>query len=319
MTSLLRAGALLALSIILAGCKLAVIVVEGGEVQSTASGTCSAGLVCINQINDTNFAETYTAVPSPGWQFVKWNSGTGFNCADSTNPDCAISNVGLGGIEAVDAVVASGATFFVMPVFEEIEVGGPRPEYDPNRTDYDGGVDPSMMNRIYWSVDGTPPDPDSNRWFEDPVNRCESSYSALSDAGYYASRSVQRWANSTTTNECVNICSDGAPINSPLDAFNCRTRGESVVQDCSTVVIPGGWAQLSESVHSPAHVECQEDVIFNDPGNGDGQADGFPRDNVLDVEAYSAATAAESDVDWGSHFITLFHANYVDYWNEPSP
>lgn len=317
MTGLLRTGALLVLSLILAGCKLAVIVVEGGEVQSTSSGTCSAGVVCINQINDTNYAETFTAIPSSGWRFVKWNSGGDFLCAESKNPECVLSNVELAGYEAAESIVASGATFFIMPVFSEIL---PRPDYDPGRTDYDGGVDSSMMDRVYWSVDGTPPDADSDQWFSSSVNRCASSYSALGDAGYYSSQGVRRWVNDFTQMECVNVCSaDGSLVNNVQDNFNCVfVLGGSVVQSCSPVDVPGRWASLTTAVHTPDHVECEEDVIYNNPGNGGGQADGFPVDDVVDSEVYSAATAADSNVDWGNQAYTLYHANFVDYWNDSS-
>ena len=56
---------------IIAGCKVAVMVVEGGEVQSTGSGTCIAATICIVEVNDTNFTETFTAVANTGWYFEK--------------------------------------------------------------------------------------------------------------------------------------------------------------------------------------------------------------------------------------------------------
>ena len=48
---------------VLQACKLAVIVVEGGEVQSTGSGICVASTICIVDVNGANFSETFTAVP----------------------------------------------------------------------------------------------------------------------------------------------------------------------------------------------------------------------------------------------------------------
>lgn len=107
------------LTVILSGCKVAVIVVEGGEVQSTGSGTCLAGDVCINEVTNTSYAETYTAVPDSGWEFVKWNSGDGFLCKDSTNPDCIVSNLGTAGNPLIEAVVASEQTYYVMPIFSK--------------------------------------------------------------------------------------------------------------------------------------------------------------------------------------------------------
>ena len=109
----------------LQGCKVAVIVVEGGEVQSTMSGTCIPanpgvfGSVCIHEVSDTNFSETFTAVPDSGMTFVKWNSGDGFLCADSTNPACEVSNTVFAGNPFAEAIVSSNAVFYLMPIFSE--------------------------------------------------------------------------------------------------------------------------------------------------------------------------------------------------------
>ncbi|MFK7977021.1 MAG: hypothetical protein AB8C02_12845 [Halioglobus sp.] len=117
---------LLAITLLaLGGCKLAVMLVEGGSVTSASSGDCSivipgAGTACIHQISDTSYTETFTAVPDTGWAFVKWNSGGNFLCEESTNPVCAVSNVALAGIPAFEAVVASDQAFYVMPIFEAI-------------------------------------------------------------------------------------------------------------------------------------------------------------------------------------------------------
>jgi hypothetical protein len=103
---------------LVAGCKVAVIVVEGGEVKSISSGTCLEGEICMVQVIDTNFSDAFTAVPNPGWHFVKWNSGEGFFCGDSTNPTCTLSAVGFDGNEAIEAIIASDQTFHLMPIFE---------------------------------------------------------------------------------------------------------------------------------------------------------------------------------------------------------
>jgi hypothetical protein len=102
---------------LMAGCKLAVIVVEGGEVQSVGSGTCLEGTICIHQVDDTSYTETFTAVPSSGWVFEKWNSGNGFFCQGSTDPICVVSGEGTEGNEGIEAIVASDKTFYIMPIF----------------------------------------------------------------------------------------------------------------------------------------------------------------------------------------------------------
>ena len=100
-----------------AACKIAVMVVEGGEVQSVGSGTCLEGTICIHQVDDTSYTETFTAAPNSGWVFEKWNSGFGFFCGDSTDPVCVVSGEGAEGNEAIQEIVASDRTFYLMPVF----------------------------------------------------------------------------------------------------------------------------------------------------------------------------------------------------------
>ncbi len=106
---------------LIAGCKLAVIVVEGGEVRSTGTGTCAAGSVCITEVSDTSFSDTFTAIPNQGWYFEKWNAGRNFLCGDSTDPSCALPLETLAGNSVVEALVASSEVFYLMPVFKMAE------------------------------------------------------------------------------------------------------------------------------------------------------------------------------------------------------
>jgi hypothetical protein len=108
---------LLGITALMASCKLAVIVVEGGEVQSTGSGTCLEGTICVHQVNDTNYTETFTAISNSGWVFEKWNSGDGFFCQNSPDSICVVSAVGTEGNAAIEATIASDKTFYIMPVF----------------------------------------------------------------------------------------------------------------------------------------------------------------------------------------------------------
>ncbi len=103
---------------VIAGCKLAVIVVEGGEVQSVGAGTCVAGTVCTTEVNDTSFSDTFTAVPDEGWYFEKWNAGSNFLCGDSIDPSCALPLDTLAGNSIIEAAVASPDMYYLMPVFK---------------------------------------------------------------------------------------------------------------------------------------------------------------------------------------------------------
>ena len=111
---------LLSISGLLPGCKVAVIVVEGGTVESIDSGTCRAGSVCIVDVDDAYFSETFTATPDKGWYFQKWNSGDRFFCGGSSYAACALSFQGYEESEGVGSIVASPETFYLMPVFVPI-------------------------------------------------------------------------------------------------------------------------------------------------------------------------------------------------------
>jgi hypothetical protein len=105
---------------LMAGCKLAIIVVEGGEVQSEGSVACTAGSICIIDITDSGFSETFTAIPNTGWYFQKWNAGHGFFCGGSIDPACPLSFAGHEQSEQVASMVASDEVFYLMPVFKPI-------------------------------------------------------------------------------------------------------------------------------------------------------------------------------------------------------
>ena len=126
---MLQRAILISFFLALGGCKLVVILVEGGEVQSEYSGTCSisstsppTGNVCIHEIADTSYWESFTAVPDEGWYFVKWNEGGNFLCASSSSLTCIVTNAPLAGIPAAESEVASDATYYIMPIFAKAEL-----------------------------------------------------------------------------------------------------------------------------------------------------------------------------------------------------
>ena len=106
---------------LVAGCKLAVIVVEGGEVISDRSGTCMAGSVCIIEVTDTDFRDVFEVVPNAGWYFDSWNSGGWFFCGGSSEPVCILSLQEHKANTAVEEIVASSETFYIMPIFKRVE------------------------------------------------------------------------------------------------------------------------------------------------------------------------------------------------------
>lgn len=100
---------------LVSACKFAVVVPPGGNVQSlSGTNNCLGPDYCEFDITDRDFSETFTAVPRAGFEFVKWQSGEGYFCANSIDPVCTVA---LPGGDAGDAVVASIHTGSIRPVF----------------------------------------------------------------------------------------------------------------------------------------------------------------------------------------------------------
>jgi hypothetical protein len=175
---------------LLAGCKVAVMVVEGGEVQSIASGTCLVGDVCIHEVLDTNYSEEFTAVADArgGWHFVKWNSGGDFLCENSTDPVCVVSNAGTAGHAIIEGVVASDQTFYIMPIFRRLNA--PTPIYEDGQVI---GVNGLVVDGESWDV--TFEDGSFNSNYPQPFTMLDNLTDlvfALGDFIYYGGTGLER-------------------------------------------------------------------------------------------------------------------------------
>lgn len=132
-TSLLVVG----LAVALSGCKWAMMVPAGGEVESSShTRDCdgrSTGEFCTFDITTDMLplTESFTAQPKPGFEFVKWQDGSGFLCADSTNPVCTVS---LQDNDLGRAIVALYTSAYLMPVFKDV---GFDPDGDGVRNELD--------------------------------------------------------------------------------------------------------------------------------------------------------------------------------------
>lgn len=117
-------GVLIALAILaLSGCKLHVIALLGGEVRSTSSGTCPEQTNCVHDITDTSYTELFEAVPSVGYEFVKWHGDNAFLCKNSTNTVCPVDTTLLAG-EVPDAAIAAFSDVYIMPIFQALPFVG---------------------------------------------------------------------------------------------------------------------------------------------------------------------------------------------------
>ena len=158
-----------------------------------------------------------------------------------------------------------------------------RPAYDPNVTyPTQGDI---RNDRLYWSEDGTPPDPDTNHYFPADSNRCASSQTSLANNGTYTDY-FAAWRASWSRR---------------------RAREDR-------------WRTVNDSngTRNTDYVDCKTDVEQANPGNPGtpAQADGYP----LNTSAGPyTADAADSNVNWNSVEVrTVYTANYMNWYHNPS-
>jgi hypothetical protein len=110
-----------ALAALMVGCKLNVIVPPGGAVAlgEGSPSECPEASVCEIDVTEANFSEEFTAIPNPGYKFVRWQGGKGFQCGDSTNNECVVK---FNGSDFYIALTATRRTGYVMPVFKDVGV-----------------------------------------------------------------------------------------------------------------------------------------------------------------------------------------------------
>jgi hypothetical protein len=110
-----------ALAALIVGCKLNVIVPPGGTVAlgEGSPSECPEASVCEIDVSEADFSEAFTAIPNPGYKFVRWQGGKGFQCGDSTNNECVVK---FNGSDFYIALTATRRTGYVMPVFKDVGV-----------------------------------------------------------------------------------------------------------------------------------------------------------------------------------------------------
>lgn len=149
-TSNFKLQTLLAATVLVAGCKLTVISPPGGDVTSP-NLNCAGGTVCEVTIDDTSYADTFTANPKPGYEFLKWQRAAGFFCGDSAAP-CTVELPADNDLAA--AIVGVFATGYIMPVYNDIGIDtdgdGTRNELDEDDDgdSYADDVDGCPLNPI---------------------------------------------------------------------------------------------------------------------------------------------------------------------------
>jgi hypothetical protein len=114
----------LAAALALAACRIEITVPEGGRV-TTDSGNfaCAAESTCTVDVEDTNFAETFMAVPDDGFVFAGWQVASRTLCGGRLGT-CELDASLLANNPAGLALLESDEVFYLTPQFFEAgEIG----------------------------------------------------------------------------------------------------------------------------------------------------------------------------------------------------
>ncbi|MEH6585028.1 MAG: hypothetical protein V7720_00645 [Halioglobus sp.] len=125
--------------LLISGCKVQIEVPKGGHVTSESSAyICHEGERCILEVNDTEFAEAFIAVPNQGYKFDGWKNVKAGLCGDVKSA-CELTTVNFKGNDALLSVLYSDDKFRLVPIFSQNNSGSPQA---PMSTAY---------NPVYWS------------------------------------------------------------------------------------------------------------------------------------------------------------------------
>jgi hypothetical protein len=292
----------IAVTCLVVGCKLAVMVSPGGNVYSD-SGTrnCVGPDFCEFDITDPFFSETFTAVPRPGFTFEKWQGGDGFVCANSTDPVCTLT---LSGGVLGNAVVDSGLTGSVRPLFS-----------GPSDLDSDGDGVVNMLD-----------DDDDDDGYPDIGDQCpldgpdwdgfgcpyipEHLTVLLSDGKRWAQPELFDWANWHDVNAVcpapAGICfgklgdydvtgwvwASGGAVTSLLNAFLGTSL--SAVPDWTSVPDVPEWTAFSPNIFN---------YFFAEDNGGGPRLWGWHRDQANIVEAYPYGLSCQVMADDDCYYL----------------
>ena len=108
---------IIVITLCLSGCRILVSVPQGGFVTSKPGNlTCEAEDECDIKVDSFGFAETFTAVPDPGYLFSGWRRGFRGLCGGSLRP-CVLDASYAAGHPALAALVESDEEFYLTPQF----------------------------------------------------------------------------------------------------------------------------------------------------------------------------------------------------------
>lgn len=99
------------------GCKIRIESTDNGDIVSeSGQNDCARGEICVVDVVDLFFDDTFTAMPVSGFVFGGWKKADRSLCGGSNKP-CALSTAGFEGKPALEAFLAIDDAFTLSPSF----------------------------------------------------------------------------------------------------------------------------------------------------------------------------------------------------------
>ncbi|AQA17922.1 hypothetical protein BST95_06400 [Halioglobus japonicus] len=224
---------------------------------------------------------------------------------------------------------SSGARPKVLIVFDDsgsmaTQVTEERPPYDPTES-YDGGA---PDGRVYWARrndDGTvtAPAPDSSQYFSASANRCDASYTPLTNNGRFTPERALRWVDSSIEEgQCEYVCPDGQTYRNPPGPNNagCYTYETGTVplnvlvwvQDDSGNDCPGSLYYVDPE--GPNNDACYQEVVSSNSTSGWVYRDNDSGNDCSGGLTYLDIEIPGPDNDYDACFEWVSGPAYSDGW-----
>lgn len=110
--------------LMLAACKIRIIVPEGGSVETQSGAySCASGKRCNIDVLDFYFDQTFIAKPANGYTFKFWKSGDRRFCGNDSNPCHLMTTIFTGAwVPVVQPFLENpNEIFYLKPVFEPLK------------------------------------------------------------------------------------------------------------------------------------------------------------------------------------------------------
>ena len=108
---------LLAVLLLVTGCRVVVVGGEGGVVSVASGSICTLANSCQIEVSDTDYDESFTAIADPGFEFSHWKNGPNGLFGDTREATVNLSTASFSGVQELLFFLNSDDVFYLEPVF----------------------------------------------------------------------------------------------------------------------------------------------------------------------------------------------------------